>query len=325
MRTRGRMSGTILDPTVFLDSAIDDETRALNEQIVAGLKDAPPMEQTPIELIRDDRMTSGGPFPQRPVSDRAVTRTIPGPAGDIELRIITPENPKGIYLHLHGGGWVLGTNAQNDAALEFYADNLGLAGISVDYRLAPENPYPAGPDDCEAAALWVVENAKSEFGTDVITIGGESAGGHLSALTLLRMRDKHGYTGFKAANLVFGVFDVGLTPSAANWGSERLILDTQNIEWMARCFAPDASKRRSPEISPLYADLHDMPPALFTVGTKDLLLDDSLFMHARWLAAGNQGELAVYPGGPHGFTAFPTKIGITAMKRIAAFLADKTS
>lgn len=318
------MSAAYLDPAVFLDSAIDDETRALNEEIIASLKDAPLMEDTPMELMRDDRAAGVGPFPLRPQSDRAVTRTIPGPAGDIELRIIAPENPKGIYLHFHGGGWVLGTNAQNDAALEYYADNLGLAGISVDYRLAPENPYPAGPDDCEAAALWVIANAKSEFGTEVITIGGESAGGHLSALTLLRMRDKHGYTGFAAANLVFGVFDVGLTPSAANWGDERLILDTPNTHWMTRCFVPDRSMRRKPEISPLYADLHDMPPALFTVGTKDLLIDDSLFMHARWLAAGNDGDLAVYPGGPHGFTAFPTKIGIAAMKRIAAFLQDKT-
>lgn len=319
------MSAANLDPSVFLDSAIDDETRALNEEIIAGLKGAPPMENTPIELIRDDRAANGGPFPQRPISDRAITRNIPGPAGDIELRIIAPENPKGIYLHFHGGGWVLGTNAQNDAALEFYANNLGLAGISVGYRLAPEDPYPAGPDDCEAAAVWVIENAKAEFGTDVITIGGESAGGHLSALTLLRMRDKHGYTGFAAANLVFGVFDVGLTPSAANWGTERLILDTANTEWMTRSFVPDKSRRRDPDISPLYAHLHDMPPALFTVGTKDLLLDDSLFMHSRWLAAGNEGELAVYPGGPHGFTAFPTKLGISAMKRIAAFLSEKTS
>ena len=315
------MSDPYQDPSVFLDSAITDETRALNEEIIASLKDAPPMEDVPVEILRDDRLTGGGPFPERPVSDQAVERSIPGPAGDIGLRIIAPEKPKGIYLHFHGGGWVLGTNAQNDKMLDYYADNLGLVGISVDYRLAPENPYPAGPDDCEAVALWVVENAKKEFGTDLITIGGESAGGHLAAVTLLRMRDRHSYTGFAAANLVYGVFDVGSSPSAANWGDERLVLDTPNMEWFCRCFVPDASKRRDPEISPLYADLNDMPPALFTVGSKDLLLDDSLFMHARWLAAGNKGELAVYPGGPHGFTLFPSGNATAAMKRIAAFLA----
>lgn len=319
------MSAANLDPSVFLDSAIDDETRALNEEIIGALADLPLLKDTPIELLRDDRLTGGGPFPAPVISEDAVDRTIPGPGGDIPVRVIAPDNPKGIYFHIHGGGWVLGTPKQSDATLDYYAKNLGLACISVDYRLAPENPFPAAPDDCEAAALWVIENAKAEFGTDVLTIGGESAGGHLAALTLLRLRDKHGFTGFKAANLVFGVFDVGLTPSAANWGNVRLILDTPNTQWMAESFVPDAARRRDPDVSPLFAGLHDMPPALFTVGTKDLLLDDSLFMHSRWLAAGNEGELAVYPGGPHGFTAFPTKLGKSAMKRIAAFLSAKTS
>ena len=68
-------------------------------------------------------------------------------------------------------------------------------------------------DDCETAAAWLVQNAKKEFGTDALTIGGESAGGHLTAVTILRMRDRHGYTGFRGANIVYGAFDLSLTPS----------------------------------------------------------------------------------------------------------------
>lgn len=304
---------------------IDSETLALNEEIIDSLSGLPLLKDTPIELLRDSRLTGGKPFPFQQSSDKAIERSIPGPCGEISLRIIAPDTPKAIYLHFHGGGWVLGTPKQSDAMLEYYAANLDLACVSVDYRLAPENPFPAGADDCEAAALWVIENAQAEFGTETLVVGGESAGAHLSALTLLRLRDKHGYRGCRAANLVFGVFDLGLTPSAANWGSERLILDTPNIRWMTECFVPDASRRRDPDISPLFADLAGMPPALFTVGTKDLLLDDSLFMHSRWLAAGNAGELAIYPGGAHGFTAFPTRLGKSAMKRIAEFLEKKTS
>ena len=80
------------------------------------------------------------------------------------------------------------------------------------------------------------------------------------------------------------------------------------MAWFAKSFVP-AGNYRDPDVSPLYANLGGMPPALFTVGTLDPLLDDSLFMHGRWLAAGNEGELAVYPGGIHGFTGFPVSIG----------------
>lgn len=313
------MSRDPLALTNFLDATIDPETSAINAEIEASMKDAPPMDAVPLEVLRDDRLAARGVFPEIPKSARAEERVISGPAGDIRLRVIAPDTPKGIYLHIHGGGWVLGANDQNDPVLERMADKHGLAAISVAYRLAPENPYPAAPDDCEAAALWLIENAKAEFGTDILTIGGESAGANLAAITLLRLRDKHGYTGFKAANMVFGVFDVAMTPSAANWGDRRLVINTPTMRWFGECFAPDPAMRRSEAVSPLYAALHDMPPAIFTVGTMDPLLDDSLFMSARWLAAGNAAELAVYPGGVHGFTRFPGVLSRRAMRRIDEF------
>jgi acetyl esterase len=147
-------------------------------------------------------------------SERARTMTITGKDGNqISLRVIAPAQPRGVYLHLHGGGWVLGGADMQDPMLERIADNTGQAIVAVEYRLTPEHPYPAGPDDCETAAAWLVQNAKKEFGTDALTIGGESAGGHLTAVTILRMRDRHGYTGFRGANIVYGAFDLSLTPS----------------------------------------------------------------------------------------------------------------
>jgi acetyl esterase/lipase len=205
--------------------------------------------------------------------------------------------------------------------LERIVTGTGQACVSVEYRLAPEHPYPAAPDDCEAAALWLARNAKAEFGTEVLTIGGESAGGHLSAVTLLRLRDKHGFTGFAGANLAFGAFDLSMTPSQRRFGDRRLVLRTADIMHFADAFLPGVTDRRAPDISPLFADLSGMPPALFSVGTCDALLDDSLFMHARWLAACNQAELAIYPGGAHGLTAFPITLAREANARIDAFLA----
>ncbi len=145
------------------------------------------------------------------------------------------------------------------------------------------------------------------FGTDKLTIGGESAGGHLAAVTILRMRDRYGYTGFRGANLVYGAFDLSMTPSQRAFGNRRLVLRTIDMQQFYNAFLPTITERRVPDISPLYADLAGLCPALFSVGTQDALLDDTLFMYTRWIAAGNEAELAIYPGGAHGFTLFPNR------------------
>jgi len=216
-----------------------------------------------------------------------------------------------VYLHLHGGGWVLGSSHQQDVGLWRLANEAQVAVVSVDYRLAPEHPYPAGPDDCEAAALWLVESAAREFGTERLVIGGESAGGHLAAVTLLRLRDRHGVADrFVGANLVYGAFDLSMTPSQQRWGDRNLVLSTPIMAWFYDCFLPGHATdgRRDPDISPLYADLAGLPPALFSVGALDPLLDDSLFMSSRWRAAGNDATLLVYPEAIHGFNAFPLAV-----------------
>tara|TARA_R110002110_G_scaffold165930_18_gene366370 strand:+ start:2421 stop:3383 length:963 start_codon:yes stop_codon:yes gene_type:complete len=308
------------DPKLFTPAAVSPETRAINDAIIDAMNGLPEWWETGVQTFREQREKGEGPFPLAPKSDRARTIWIDGKGSEVALRVIAPDNPKGVYLHLHGGGWTLGGADQQDPLLESIAENTGLACVSVEYRLAPEHPYPAAPDDCEAAAIWLAKNAKTEFGSDLLTIGGESAGAHLSAVTLLRMRDRHGFTGFAAANLVFGAYDMSMTPSQRAFGDERLILRTIDIEKFGDAFLPPDLDRRDPDISPLYARLHDMPPALFTIGTRDALMDDSLFMYGRWIAACNKAELAVYPGGAHGFIAFPGEIATAANKRIDDFL-----
>jgi acetyl esterase/lipase len=111
-----------------------------------------------------------------------------------------------------------------------------------------------------------------------------------------------------------------MTPSQRQFGSTRLVLRTIDMQQFYNAFLPTITDRRDPDISPLYADLKNLCPGLFTVGTKDALLDDSLFMHARWVAAGNQAELAIYPGGAHGFTLFPNDLSKSASAGMDAFL-----
>jgi len=210
-------------------------------------------------------------------------------------------------------------SGQTNRQLEALATGAELAIVSLAYRLAPEHPYPAGPDDCEAAALWLTERAQSEFGSTHLMIGGPSAGAHLAVVTLIRLRDKHDLRSFSRANLVFGGYDLAMTPSARRAADDTLILTSRVFEWHVNQFGV-RGKERHPDVSPIWADLRDLPPALFTVGTLDPLLDDTLFMHARWIAAGNHAELAIYPGGVHGFSGFPTALARRANQCMSEFL-----
>lgn len=317
---------THLDPALFSENSVAADTRAVIDAVEKVMGALPATETRDPKELREERRKGGGSLPLPPLSDLAVIRSIPGAGGDIPLRIIAPERPDGCFLYLHGGGWTLGSADGQDPLLEAVAKHANLACISVDYRLAPEDPYPAGPDDCEAAALWLAKNAMAEWGTERLLIGGASAGAHLAAVTLLRMRDKHGVQPFCGASLTYGCYDLNMTPSMRNWGDRPLILTTPLVTWFCDNFLPpdtyDAKTRTNPDISPLYADLSGMPPAHFQVGTLDPLLDDSLFMYGRWTAAGNEAHLDIAPGGIHGFNAFPCELTTEMNAKAIAFLAS---
>jgi len=295
---------------LFRSGAISPEVAAFNEKMEAMLKGAPGLWDIGLEAGR-----KGGFMPISPPSPRSYDRKI----GARNLHVLPAENARAVYLHIHGGGMVLGAADGQDPMLERLTDRLDVTCVSVDYRLAPENPYPAAWDDCEAAALWLIQNAKSEFGTERILIGGESAGALLSVATLMRLRDKHGYSGVEGANLVFGCFDTSMTPSQRM--ATQGMLTTREISRCAAAYCPDPAQAQNPEISPLYGDLSQMPPALFTVGTLDPFLDDSMFMCSRWTASGAQAEIAVWPGAGHGFIGTPHPLAREADAHIEAFLA----
>lgn len=315
------MSKLALDAAVFSDAAVAPDTRLVNDAIVKALLALGERWAAPLPEIRAARLSGTGTFPLPPESPRARVETIPGPRGPVPVRILMPDGaPKGVYLHVHGGGWTVGSARENEGLTSRIAANCGLAVVSVDYALAPEEPYPAGPDDCEAAALWLVNEGPARFGTQRFAIGGESGGATLAAVTLLRLRDRHGLSPFAAAVLTSGCFDLRLTPSVRNWGDLPLVLNTEDIARFVGNYLRLEGRADDPDVSPLLASLKGMPRALFTVGTRDPLLDDTLFMANAWLAAGNATELDVYAGGCHVFIGFPGTITDQALKRIDAFL-----
>ena len=315
----GAFLGMPLSAAAFARDAISAETAQLNAAGRQQAASAPKLWDVTPARHRAESEAGRGLYPLKSRSELASERSIPGPGGPLRLHVLTPPKVTGVHLYFHGGGWVLGGAHLHDAVLEDMARRTNMAVVSVHYRLAPEHPYPAATDDAEAAALWLVNHAPREFGTTRLTIGGESAGAQLSVCALLRLRDRHGCRAFLGANLVFGVYDLSLTPSARQTPD-----GTAALGWLIDQFAPQ-EKRRHPDMSPLYANLEGLTPALFTVGTHDPLLDDTLFMHARWLAAGNCASLALYPGGVHGFNSFPSSITTDAHARGIAFLNERVA
>ncbi|MFE2977614.1 alpha/beta hydrolase [Streptomyces sp. NPDC059258] len=246
----------------------------------------------------------------------ALEETIEAAGVRVPVRVFLPADgpPQGVYLGIHGGGFYMGTAAQGDERHRALADALRVAVVGVDYRLAPEHPWPAAPDDCEAVALWLVEEAEARFGTTRLTIGGSSAGATLALATLLRLRDRGVVDRFAGAALRFGTYDL-----SARTPSGRLIAD----EYFLQAYVGHVPDRTLPDISPLYADLTGLPPALLVVGAEDILLEDNLTLAGRLSAAGNDVELRVYPASPHGFTGHPTALAATALDGINSWLRER--
>ena len=161
-----------IDPALFDPSLADPESVALNVQLERLSTKLPNPIEVGIEPLREARLKGRGLFGPIVRSPNGIDRYIPGPAGSLKLRVFSPGDVDGVFLHFHGGGWAMGSADYQDGRLEQVANAAGVAAVSVDYRLAPEHPYPAPADDAEAAAQWIVENAASEFGTDRIVVGG---------------------------------------------------------------------------------------------------------------------------------------------------------
>lgn len=289
----------LIDPELW---ALADESRAFYAHRATG--------RGPNGVAELHAVRAAAPEPARcdpPPTPELVTaggRSVP-------VRIHTPVGrPTGVFLEIHGGGFYLGSAAASDIGNRRLADALGVAVISVDYRLAPEHPWPAAPDDCETAALWLVDHAESRFGTAQLAIGGFSAGATLAVSTLVRLRDRE-IAAFNGGVLQFGTYDLAAQTPAGRRISDEYFLDA---------YAGTAPDRTDPDLSPIFADLAGLPPMLIVIGSDDILLEDNLAMAMRLSAAGVPVDLRIYPASPHGFTAHRTSMADAAIADIDRWL-----
>lgn len=296
--------------TDLFEPANDEElaiTRSFYESRPAG---AGPRSLPELRVARSARKVD----PTSP--SRAVEHTVDLDGKRVTVRIVTPRrgDVTGVYLYFPAGGFYLSSAAQSDARNARLADALGVAVVTVDYRLAPESPWPAAPDDCEAAALWLLDDAAERFGTTKVALGGMSAGSTLVMATLLRLRERGLAKSFVGAVLEAGTYDLSAQTPAG-----RTIAD----EYFIEAYVGHVSDRTIPDISPTFGDLRNLPSTLVAIGSEDVVLAENLAMVARLSAAGNDVDLRLYPHVPHGFSNHPTPIARRAVLDIDAWLRSR--
>ncbi|MDB4970260.1 MAG: hypothetical protein JWN44_5949 [Myxococcales bacterium] len=230
----------------------------------------------------------------------ADVRIEPAVGGDIRAEwLIPPEAGRTVIYYLHGGGFVMGSPGTHRRMMARLARAAGSRALVLDYRLAPEHPFPAALDDCVAGYRWLSRHTRP---SDIV-IAGDSAGGNLALATLLVLRDA-GEPLPAACVCISAATD--LSRSGASHRSrvaDEVVLSPRFIRTVDELYRGDADPR-DPLASPLFADLHGLPPLLLHVGTHELLLDDTLRFADRARAAGVDVTLEVWPGLWHVFHTF---------------------
>jgi acetyl esterase len=235
-------------------------------------------------------------------------RRIPGPAGDIPIRIYAPEGrvPQPVLVYFHGGGFVIGSLTSHDPICRVLAHRIPAIVVAVDYRLAPEHPFPAAAEDASAATRWIVEHAREIGGDPVrIAVGGDSAGGNLSAVVSLLARERGGPK-LVHQLLIYPVTDYSFETPSHVANAEGYFLTRSLMKWFLGHYFAGATERADPRFAVLRAaDLRGLPPATVLTAEFDPLRDEGESYAAKLRAAGVAVKVTRFDGMIHGFFTMP--------------------
>ena len=279
---------------------------ALDQQVKALLDGLAEVEAPPIsEQSPEDARIAGAVLGQLSVPEEVGSvedRVIPGPGGDLVLRIYRPEadgsSPLPAMVWFHGGGFVIGSLETTDGMCRALCRRSGVAIVSVDYRLAPEHPYPAAPDDCLVAFDWVRQHAPElGFDGDRLAVGGDSAGGNLATVTALARRGKVAFQ-----LLVYPVTDLTMTSESHQVNGEGYLLTADTMRWFGQHYTTGAAEKHDPRVSPLFEqDLVGSAPAFIMTAEFDPLRDEGEAYGKRLVDAGVPVQVKRYDGMVHAF------------------------
>lgn len=272
---------------------------SLEQRAAAGV---PGQHQVSPEEAR--RMQEAQPRLPGPEVEMIEDRTVPGPHGDVPVRIYRPsgEEPLPITMWFHGGGWVIGNIETNDATCRALADQSQAIVISVDYRLSPEHKFPVPFDDCYASTCWAADNAAS-FGGDPgrLAVAGASAGGNLAATVALKARDENGPDLVYQA-LIYPVTDHDFSYSSYEENRVGFGLEYDTMVYFWNSYLRDDGDASNPYAVPMTADdLKGLPPAYVLTVEYDPLRDEGEAYAQRLISAGVPTKLTRYDGMIHAF------------------------